>query len=112
MADAIQKSGDLAEDSPEAQSGATIEGGVVEGFKDIEVKSRRVREATARTIALALIWILGISAALHYIAIFALELNDKTAGVEELNRVFNIWFPVVSGLVGSATTYYFTKERS
>ena len=85
---------------------------MVEALDVIEVKTRRVREATARTIALALIWILGLSAAVHYIAVFILVLNDKTAAVEELSRFFNAWLPVVSGLVGSAITYYFTKERS
>ncbi len=85
---------------------------MVEALTDIEVKSRRAREATARTIALALIWILGFSAAVHYIAVFVLVLNDKTVAVEELSRFFHAWLPVVSGLVGSAITYYFTKERS
>jgi hypothetical protein len=89
-----------------------IEGGEIEEFADIEVKTRRVREATARTIAIALIWILGLSALIHYTAVFVLELSDKPAGVEELNRFFNVWLPVVSGLVGSATTYYFTRDRS
>lgn len=112
MPDTKQKSNEPATEDSDPQNGLAIEGGMVEGFGDIEVKSRRAREATARTIALALIWIFGLSAAVHYIAMFVLVLNDKTAALEELNRFFNAWLPVVSGLVGSAITYYFTKERS
>lgn len=101
-----------APEDVDPQDVITIEGGEVEEFADIEVKTRRVREATARTIAIALIWILGLSALIHYIAMFVLVLNDKTTEVEELSRFFNAWLPVVSGLVGSATTYYFTRDRS
>ena len=32
--------------------------------------------------------------------------------VDSRHIMRNAWLPVVSGLVGSATTYYFTKERS
>jgi len=111
MADATQKAEKAGQEDIETQNGLEIEGGMVEAFADIEVKSRRVREATARTIALALIWILGLSAAVHYIAVFVLLLLDKQPAIEELSRFFNAWLPVVSGLVGSAITYYFTKER-
>ncbi len=95
-----------------AITGPVMEGGTVKPLEIIEVRSRRVRETTARAIALTLVWVLALSALVHYIGVFILVLADKTPAVEELNRSFNAWLPVISGLVGSAVTYYFTKERS
>jgi len=93
-------------------SGPLIEGGTVQPLENVEVRSRRVRETTARTLALSLVAILALSGLMHYVGVFVLVLADKTAAVEELNRFFHAWLPVISGLVGSAVTYYFTKERS
>lgn len=95
-----------------AITGPVLVGGTVERLEDIEVRSRRVRETTARAIALTLVWVLAGSALVHYIGVFILVLADKAPAVEELNRFFNAWLPVISGLVASAITYYFTKERS
>jgi hypothetical protein len=30
---------------------------------------------------------------------------------DKLSRIFSMWLPVISGLVGASATYYFTKEK-
>lgn len=111
MAETNEQASQPTAENINIQDGGAIEGGVVEPLDDIKVRTR-VREATARTIAISLIWILGLSAGVHYIAVLVLVLCDKSSQVEVLDRFFNAWLPVVAGLVGSATTYYFTKDRS
>lgn len=66
---------------------------------------------TARKLSILLIWILAISAALHYCvsAIVGLWGNEKV--VETLADVFDAWLPVIAGFVGSAVTYYYTREK-
>src|SRR5215475_9073961 len=79
-----------------AFTGPLMEGGTVKQLADIEVKGRRVRETTARTIALTLVWVLAGSALIHYLGVFILVWADKTAAIEEMNRFFNAWLPVIS----------------
>jgi hypothetical protein len=45
----------------------------------------------------------------HFVVIWNF-IHDKQA-LDEFNRVFNIWIPVLSGLFGSAATFYFTQGR-
>jgi hypothetical protein len=88
-----------------------IEGGIVQSMVDVEIVPKRHREATARMIAISLVGILAGSALLHFIAILVLA-HDQANAMEETDKFFNAWLPVISGLVGSATTYYFTKDKS
>jgi len=37
--------------------------------------------------------------------------HNKPNSVDEISRVFNVWVPVFSGLVGAAATFYFTQTR-
>jgi len=62
-------------------------------------------------IARWLIAMMAIGLAAHYIAVMLLEWNGKHESVKSLEVVFNAWLPVLSGLVGSAVTFYFTRER-
>jgi hypothetical protein len=48
--------------------------------------------------------------AAHFTAILILA-HDKPNAVDEITRVFGTWVPIFSTLVGSAATFYFTKER-
>jgi hypothetical protein len=48
--------------------------------------------------------------AAHFTAILLLA-HDKPNAVDEITRVFGTWVPIFSTLVGSAATYYFTRER-
>ena len=45
----------------------------------------------------------------HFVVIWNF-IHDKQA-LDEFNRAFNIWIPVLSGLFGSAATFYFTQGR-
>ncbi len=48
--------------------------------------------------------------AAHVTCILVLAHNEPNS-VDEISRVFNVWVPVFSGLVGAAATFYFTQVR-
>jgi hypothetical protein len=102
--------------SPEGrdpQDDQLIEGGNVFNVNPEAIETKPThRERTARTFTLALLGIFAGSLLLHYAALLtALSWGDKMAA-EMVERQFNAWLPVISGMVGSAATYYLTKEKS
>jgi len=89
-----------------------IEGGLIsQADEDLSFHKEKHRADTARKLAYWLVIVLGGSIAIHYVTIVALELNGHHNAVESLEKIFNSWLPVISGLVGGATTYYFTKDK-
>jgi hypothetical protein len=54
---------------------------------------------------------MAVGLVLHYVAVMALELAGKHDAFKSLEAIFNAWLPVLSGLVGAAVTYYFTREK-
>jgi hypothetical protein len=87
-----------------------LEGGAVEPLQDYAVAEQH-RANTARYLALALVGILAISVVLQYASTMVLIYTGKADAIPNLDKMFNILMPVLSGLVGGATTYYFTKEK-
>ena len=79
-----------------------------EAAKNVKVVERP-DDAHRRTVTLALIAFLAVIIIGHYIVLVVLEWNMKK--VESISTAFNTSLPVVSGLVGSAITYYFTKKE-
>jgi hypothetical protein len=88
---------------------AVQEGGEIEVAPGQEIQFGDTKEAEQR----ARIWqwlvllLTGLIAA-QYCAVFVLEWNT-TKRIEHRMSVFNTTLPVVSGLVGSPVTYYFTR---
>jgi len=58
-----------------------------------------------------LVGILALSIILHYALTLLLIYTGKTDATANLDRTFNILLPVLSGLVGGASTYYFTRDK-
>lgn len=90
--------------------GEVIEGGNVTELRELEVKPPH-RETTARLLAVLLVSILGGSALLHYATLAVFAYSGKTDAADKLGTFFNAWLPAITALVGSATTYYFTREK-
>jgi hypothetical protein len=67
------------------------------------------RAKATKLLALLLFAALIFCFLIHFVAIWYF-IHDKQA-LDEFNRVFNIWIPVLSGLFGSAATFYFTQGR-
>jgi hypothetical protein len=89
-----------------------IEAGEVEGLdEDIPFHEGKLRAETARRLAEMLLWILAGSVIFHYVMTAVILECGKESTVENLSKIFNVWLPVISGLMGSAATYYFTKEK-
>jgi nitrate reductase NapE component len=90
----------------------TIEGGDVQQVADLQIEERRHRAATARVLAYSLLGLLAATIATQYGFTLWLILSGKNSDVAALDKLFNALLPILSGLVGGAVTYYFTKERS
>jgi multisubunit Na+/H+ antiporter MnhB subunit len=61
-------------------------------------------------LAFSLVALLAVVIIAHYTCTIVLEWNGKK--VDGITQAFNAILPVVSGLVGSAVTYYFTRGSS
>lgn len=93
---------------------APIEGGEIKDLDpegSVHFHEVKHRAQTARNIAYVLVGLLGVSWFLHYIGVLLLEWYGKHEAAENLSKTFSSWLPIISGLVGGAVTYYFTKER-
>ena len=88
-----------------------IDGGYVEALEDLPFQQAKHRAETARKMAFLLVWIMAISVAVDFVGVGIFAAYNNTPGVEALGKIFNMWLPVISGLVSSAATYYFTKEN-
>jgi hypothetical protein len=89
-----------------------IQGGEISGLdQETEWRPEKHHAVTASRLANWLLGILVISFVVHYLAIVVLSLCEKEEAVEALSSAFGSWLPVMSGFVGGAVTYYFTREQ-
>ena len=101
-----EKLNDELEEAPE-------EGGSIIGVdEDIPFQEAKHRAETSRRLAYLLVGIMAVSFLMHYIAIAFLEFYGKSSATKTLSDAFSTWLPVISGLVGAAVTYFFTRERT
>lgn len=90
---------------------AYIEGGDIDlGSEPPAFREEEHRAETARSLALWLVGIMGGTVGVHYVLVTILVCNGQEKATEELTKIFTTWLPAITGLVGAATTYYFTKE--
>jgi hypothetical protein len=85
------------------------------GSVDLDENPPRFEEAkhrarTASCFAYILVIALIATLVLHYITIAIIAYRGDQEIAEILSRVFDKWLPIISGFVGGAITYYFTKE--
>lgn len=92
-------------------SDVDIEGGFVSELPEVTFDERRHRAETASKLAFTFAWILAGALLLHYIAFASLGLLGRNEAMIALSDVFNVWLPAMIGIVSSAATYYFAKER-
>ena len=89
-----------------------IDAGYIEALDELSVEPRRHRERTASVLAWWLMAILAGTGILHYATVLYLATHGQTTALEHVDKFFGAWLPVISGLTGSAITYYFTHDRS
>lgn len=90
-----------------------IQGGSISGLDQDEVawRAEKHHAETASHLATILVWVLVLTFVAHYLAITIFSWAGKESTVETLSSLYGVWLPVISGFVGGAVTYYFTKER-
>lgn len=94
-------------------AGVDIEGGTISLESDPSYNLIEKHKATTtRWLAYLLISILGGSFIIHYGVMAWLAAQNKTAAMEVVERTFNTWLPVISGLAAAAATYFFTREHN
>ena len=100
------------EDGENSNSQEPLDGGSVSGAdRQLPFHKSRFHAETARKLSVLLIWILAVSAALHYVVSAAFRQWGDEKVAETLAGIFDAWLPVMAGFVGSAVTYYYTRER-
>lgn len=89
-----------------------IEGGTITDLEEeLPFHEAKHRADTARRLAYWLVVVLGATMLVHYSSVMFLEINGKHEAVESLSSIFHAFLPVISGLVGGATTFYFTQKK-
>jgi len=96
---------------PPMEEDEIIEGGTVEELKEVHFEPQKHKAETARKLAFLFASMLGVSAIIHYFATWFVMEWGSIETADKLARIFNMWLPVISGFVGGAATYYFTKEK-
>ena len=102
---------------PELPETEELEGGFVRDLDEPDesaprFEERKYRAKTASYLAFLLVAILVLTLVLHYIATLILSCYKQAETVQVLGEIFDKWLPVITGFVGGAVTYYFTKEKS
>jgi hypothetical protein len=101
--------GDVSSDSPD---NGEIYGGEVSRRAGPAAAAGPAKDPEESRSKLAgnLVYLLLVLIILHYCGLLLLEWNTKKE-TQALDNAFNATLPVVSGLVASAVTYYFTREQ-
>jgi pilus assembly protein TadC len=72
----------------------------------------KVRESqTARHITITLLVMLGLTFVTNVVIMIVLTVKNRLDAAPLFDRLFSVWMPVLSGLVGSAVGFYLTKEK-
>jgi uncharacterized membrane protein len=66
---------------------------------------------TARHITITLLVMLGVTFIANDITLVVLTVKNRLDAVSSFERMFAVWMPLLSGLVGSAVGFYLTKEK-
>lgn len=89
-----------------------IEGGAVRDLEENgDFKIKKEKASTTRILAYILVGILAFSVFGHYGLVAWLVYNGKADAITELSSIFSTWLPVISGLAGSAVTYFFAQGK-
>jgi hypothetical protein len=90
---------------PLLKGGSTID----DPKQPVTIKGPFDLERHRGALTFAVVILLGAMIVGHYICVLVLEWNGKK--IDGVNSAFTTSLPVVSGLVGSAIAYYFTRRE-
>jgi hypothetical protein len=101
-------------EKPASQPTATepdIEGGFVDEIREPPFDEPKHRAVTAQRLAMLFAYILAGALLVHYICFMVLAFRGQDKSIDSLEHVYIVWLPALIGIVSSAATYYFTKDR-
>src|SRR5262245_8671596 len=102
----------LQQDSTRTVDAELIEGGDVKPLEDYPFEEMRHRAVTARILAYILVAIFGTTILVQYGLTAWLVVSNHESAIASLDRLFNVLLPALTGLVGGAVAFYFTKEKA
>lgn len=103
----------LADAAPAARDAdveVPVEGRGFQPPSTIDPKAER-ESKTARMLAITLMVMLGVTFLTNVATLIVLTIYNRLDAAPQFDRMFAVWLPLLSGLVGSAVTFYLTKER-
>jgi hypothetical protein len=87
-----------------------IEGGSVLDSAEVKFNEREFHDKTARAIAVILVIVFALSFFAELIVLTWVISYQEPERIKIVEGLFKTWLPVISGLTGSAVTYYFTSK--
>ncbi len=77
------------------------------------ISVEHIRVWTASRLARLLVLILLTTFVLHFGAVFYVVYTSDHADIktDAIDRVFNVWVPIISGLVGTAVAYFLGEKK-
>jgi hypothetical protein len=66
---------------------------------------------TARTLAITLVIMLGVSFLVQYVSLWFLTVYNHVDALPHFEQVFNVWLPVLASLVGTAVGFYLKEKK-
>lgn len=89
-----------------------IPGSSVVEFEEIPHDPIAHKDETARKIAVYLFWAFALVIVAQYVLVALFSCKGNKVDLDSIEKLFSAVLPVVSGFLGAAVTYYFTKDRS
>lgn len=88
-----------------------LDGGEVGSLDEPPLMIEQHRVETARYLAFGLVSLLGATIVSHYGLTALFVYQERLDAIPHLDKTFNVVMPLLSGLVGAAATYFFTRGR-
>ena len=98
----------------DAERPAPAEPATTGGYQPTNVDDllKRRHAETASRIVWMLLILFGVFVVCHYVCVMVLIFNGHNSDLPALEDVFHAWLPVLAGFVGSAVTFYFTRNKN
>jgi hypothetical protein len=101
----------LPPEPPESETAPPIRSDVPRGLRLTGDDLKALESQTARHIAITLLLMLGLTFVTNVVMLVGLTVKNRLDAIPSFERMFAVWMPLLSGLVGSAETFYLTKEK-
>jgi hypothetical protein len=97
--------------TPEPEPTSQAPPDVPRGLQLTDIDLKRRESQTARHVTITLLVMLGGTVVLQFATLIVLTITNRLDAASHFDQMFAVWIPLLSGLVGSAVTFYLTREK-